>query len=38
MDWRFVEDEKWRDIYVALNGAGIDSMHEKWEEMFGQKK
>ena len=26
MNWRFVEDEKWRDIYVALNGAGVESM------------
>jgi hypothetical protein len=38
MDWRFVDDEKWRDIYVALNGAGVESMQGKWEEMFGTKK
>ncbi|RIK28900.1 MAG: alpha-amylase [Anaerolineae bacterium] len=37
MDWRFVDDEKWRDIYVALNGAGVESMSAKWEEMFGVK-
>ncbi|HRQ32537.1 MAG TPA: hypothetical protein PLM89_05490, partial [Anaerolineales bacterium] len=37
MDWRFVDDEKWRDIYVALNGAGVESMSAKWEEMFGGK-
>ena len=38
MDWRFVDDEKWRDIYVALNGAGVKSMQAKWEEMFGERK
>jgi glycosidase len=38
MDWRFVDDEKWRDIYVALNGAGVESMQAKWEEMFGEEK
>ena len=38
MDWRFVEDEKWREVYVALKGAGVESMQAKWEEMFGEKK
>jgi hypothetical protein len=38
MDWQFVDDEKWRDIYVALNGAGVESMQAKWEEMFGEKE
>jgi glycosidase len=38
MDWRFVDDERWRDIYVALNGAGVESMQAKWDEMFGEKK
>ena len=37
MDWRFVDDERWRDIYVALNGAGTESMQAKWDEMFGEK-
>jgi len=37
MDWRFVDDERWRDIYVALNGAGVESMQAKWDEMFGEK-
>jgi hypothetical protein len=36
MDWRFVDDERWREIYVALNGAGVESMQAKWEEMFGE--
>ncbi|HET9590583.1 MAG TPA: alpha-amylase family glycosyl hydrolase [Anaerolineales bacterium] len=38
LDWRFVDDERWRDLYVALNGAGVESMQAKWDEMFGQKK
>ncbi len=38
MDWRFVDDEQWRDIYVALNGEGVESMQGKWEEMFGVKQ
>ncbi len=37
MDWQFVDDEQWRDIYVTLNGAGVESMQAKWEEMFGIK-
>ena len=37
IDWRFVDDEKWRDIYVALNGVGVESMSARWEEMFGVK-
>ena len=38
MDWQFVDDEKWREVYVALNGAGVESMQAKWDEMFGEKK
>ena len=38
MDWRFVDDEQWRDIYVALNGAGVESMQVKWDEMFSGKE
>jgi hypothetical protein len=38
MDWRFVDDERWRDIYVALNGAGVESMSAKWDELFGKKE
>ncbi|MFZ5887281.1 MAG: alpha-amylase family glycosyl hydrolase [Chloroflexota bacterium] len=38
MDWRFVDDERWREVYVALNGAGVESMQGKWEEMFGKKE
>jgi glycosidase len=38
MDWRFVDDEKWSDVHVALNGAGVESMQAKWDEMFGEQK
>jgi glycosidase len=38
LDWRFVDDERWRDIYVALNGAGVESMQAKWDELFGVKE
>jgi glycosidase len=38
MDWRFVDDERWETIYAALNGAGIESMQAKWDEMFGVKE
>jgi hypothetical protein len=38
MDWRFVDDEKWSDIYVALNGVGVESVQAKWDEMFGVKE
>ncbi|MEW6402773.1 MAG: alpha-amylase family glycosyl hydrolase [Chloroflexota bacterium] len=37
MDWRFVDDERWRDVHDALGGVGIESMQAKWEEMFGPK-
>ena len=37
MDWRFVDDEKWKLVHDALNGAGVESMQAKWEEMFGEK-
>mgnify|MGYP000607405317 CR=1 FL=1 len=38
MDWRFVDDERWRDIYTALNGAGVASMQGRFDEMFGVKE
>lgn len=31
----FVGDEKRQTIHDALNGAGVESMQAKWEEMFG---
>ena len=38
MDWRFVDDERWQAIDDALNGAGVESMQAKWDEMFGEKE
>ncbi len=38
MDWRFVDDERWQTIHDALNGAGVESMQGRWEEMFGVKE
>jgi hypothetical protein len=38
MDWEFVDDEKWKKIHEALNGAGVESMQAKWDEMFGEEK
>ncbi|GAB4505248.1 MAG: hypothetical protein Fur0043_22430 [Anaerolineales bacterium] len=37
LDWRIVEDERWREIHLVLNGMGIPSMQAKWDEMFGTK-
>jgi hypothetical protein len=38
MDWQFVEDERWQAIHDALNGAGVESMQAKWDEMFKKKE
>jgi glycosidase len=38
MDWRFVDDERWREVHAALNGAGVESMQVRWDEMFAEKK
>jgi hypothetical protein len=38
MDWRFVDDERWKTIQEALKGAGVESMQAKWDELFGEKK
>ena len=38
MDWRFVDDEKWQAVHAALNGAGVESISAKWDEMFGVKQ
>jgi hypothetical protein len=37
MDWRFVDDSNWELVNSNLNGAGVESMQAKWEEMFGGK-
>jgi len=33
-----VDDEKWQTIHDALNGAGVESMQAKWNELFGVKE
>src|SRR5687768_4666989 len=37
MDWRFVDDSNWELVNSALNGAGVESLQAKWDEMFGIK-
>ena len=38
MDWRFVDDGNWGLVHGNLNGAGVESMSTKWDELFGVKK
>ena len=38
MDWRFVDDGNWELVHRNLNGAGVESMQAKWDEMFGVKE
>ena len=38
MDWRFVDDSNWELVNSNLNGAGVESMQGKWDEMFGVKE
>ena len=38
MDFRFVDDGSWRMVNETLNGAGVESMQAKFDEMFGAKE
>lgn len=38
MDWHFVDDSNWELVISNLNGAGVESISAKWDEMFGEKK
>ena len=38
MDWQFVDDSNWGLVNSTLNGAGVESMSAKWDEMFGVKE
>jgi hypothetical protein len=38
MDWRFVDDPRWGEVYSALNGAGVASMQGRFDEMFVVKE
>ncbi len=35
LDWRFVEGAEWQAVNEALNGAGVESVHAQWQQMFG---
>ena len=37
LDFRVVEGGEWEMVNGALNGAGVESVQGKWEEMFGEK-
>jgi hypothetical protein len=38
LDWRFVDGEQWVEICEALNGAGVQSMQVKFDELFTVKE
>jgi glycosidase len=39
LDWRLIMwDEQWQAVHDALNGAGVESVQGKWDEMFGAKE
>jgi len=39
LDWRFVEgDDKWTTLNNTLDGAGLESVQARFDEMFGAKK
>ena len=38
MDWRFEDDGRWGAVNSELNGAGVESMSAKWNELFGIKE
>jgi hypothetical protein len=37
LDWKFVNSSEWGIVNSALNGAGVESVQAKWEEMFAVK-
>ncbi len=38
LDWRFVGEEGWDQVYAALGGSGVESVQAKWDELFAPKK
>ena len=38
LDWRFVDGEQWKMVCEALNGAGVQSMQARFDEMFVVKE
>jgi hypothetical protein len=37
LDWRIVVGDEWRMVNESLNGAGVESVQEKWNELFDVK-
>jgi glycosidase len=37
MDWRFVNSREWGMVNEALNGAGVESVQAKYDEMFAPR-
>ncbi|GAB4428758.1 MAG: hypothetical protein Kow002_17550 [Anaerolineales bacterium] len=40
LDWQVMttDDGRWTKVYEALNGAGVESVQARWDEMFGEKE
>ena len=38
LDWRFVDGDQWKAVYETLNGAGVESMQARFDEMFAVKE
>jgi glycosidase len=38
LDWRFVNSSEWGMVNGALNGAGVESIQAKYDEMFAKKE
>ena len=38
LDWRFVGEEGWDQVYDALGGSGVESVQAKWDELFARKE
>jgi hypothetical protein len=37
LDWKFVNGGQWKTVYEALNGAGVESVQAKFDELFSVK-
>lgn len=37
LDWRFVNGNEWKAVYEFLNGTGVPSVQEKFDELFAVK-
>ncbi len=34
LDWRFVGGQEWQKVFESLNGAGVDSLQARFDELF----